>query len=122
MPNRRPTSCDAIHASAPASACDEDLRHRVVDALGTVLDPELGISIVDLGLIYGVDVEDGDVLVRLGMTTPACPLGEQIVVDAEACLRSTDGVQDVRVELVWEPLWSPERMSADARRELGWAS
>lgn len=97
------------------------LRERVLAALQEVIDPELGISVVDLGLVYGVDVvEGGDVRVALTMTTPACPLGEQIVRDAEDRIRNLDGVGEVDVALVWDPPWSPERMSPAAKAALGW--
>lgn len=97
-----------------------ELRHRALEALRDVIDPELGLDVVALGLVYGVDVRDGDVTVELTMTTPACPLGEQIVEDAERCLLAVDGVQSATVRLVWEPPWTPDRMSEEARRALGW--
>lgn len=102
------------------SAGDEPLEARVLDALREVIDPELGLNIVDLGLVYGVEVDGARVDVRLTMTTAACPLGEQIARDAEEHARAVEGVEDVSVELVWEPPWGPERMSATARDALGW--
>lgn len=94
---------------------------RVRDALRGVIDPELGLDVVALGLVYGIVVgEGGEVEVKLTMTTPACPLGEQIVEDAERRLRAVEGVRSARVELVWEPAWTPELMSAEARHALGW--
>lgn len=90
-------------------------------ALRSVIDPELGLDVVALGLVYGIDVSaDGELDVKLTMTTPACPLGQQIAEDAERSLRALSGVRSARVELVWEPAWTPERMSSDARRALGW--
>lgn len=92
------------------------------DALKDVLDPELGVNIVDLGLVYDVNVELGHVEVVMTMTTPVCPLSsyfEQIIP-----LVVTDRVEEVgsvSVRLVWSPQWSPERMTATARRALGWA-
>jgi metal-sulfur cluster biosynthetic enzyme len=98
-----------------------DLEGRARDALRGVIDPELGLDVVALGLVYGIDVSaEGEVEVKLTMTTPACPLGEEIVLDAERRLRAVPGVRSAHVELVWEPAWTPERMSADARRALGW--
>ena len=104
--------------AAPGSA---ELRARVLDALRGVMDPELGMNVVELGLVYGVDVEAGGVRVRLTMTTPACPLGEQIVRDADERVRALEGVKDVDIELVWEPPWSPARMEPSAREALGWS-
>ena len=99
-----------------------DLHHRALTALRTVIDPELGLDVVALGLVYGVDVRDRDVTVMLTMTTPACPLGEQIVEEAERCLLAVDGVRNATVNLVWDPPWTPDRMSEEARQALGWSS
>lgn len=100
---------------------DDVIRTRATEALGEVIDPELGLSVVELGLVYGVEVDGGAVRVRLTMTTPACPLGEEIVADAESRLQAIDGVVGVQVDLVWEPPWGPERMSAAAKDLLGWS-
>ena len=96
------------------------LQGAALEALRDVIDPEVGLNIVDLGLVYGVEVVGGDVHVRLTMTTPACPLGEQIVRDAEERLRAVEGMGEVNVELVWEPAWSPDRLSAAGKEQLGW--
>jgi metal-sulfur cluster biosynthetic enzyme len=100
---------------------NDAMEARAIDALRGVIDPEIGLDVVELGLVYGVDVHGRDVRVRLTMTTPACPLGEEIVRDAEDRLRVIDGVGAVDVELVWDPPWSPERMSPAARKLLGWS-
>ncbi len=105
-------------ASSPESGSALDA--RVLDALREVIDPEIGLNVVDLGLVYGIDVEDGRVLVRLTMTTPACPLGEEIALDAAGRVRALEGVREAAIELVWEPPWTPERMSASAKEQLGW--
>ncbi|MFO0599885.1 MAG: metal-sulfur cluster assembly factor [Myxococcaceae bacterium] len=101
---------------------DEALRSRIDAALREVIDPELGLDVVSLGLVYGVDVTDGVVRVRLTMTTAACPLGESIMLDAEQRLRDVPGVKAATVELVWEPPWHPGLLSTEAREALGWAS
>jgi metal-sulfur cluster biosynthetic enzyme len=94
---------------------------HVLDALRDVIDPELGMNIVDLGLVYTADVRDGDVSVRLTMTTAACPLGESISEQARAAIQQqVPGVTSVRVDLVWDPPWEPSMMSAAAREQLGW--
>jgi metal-sulfur cluster biosynthetic enzyme len=96
-------------------------RDRVLGALREVIDPELGLNVVDLGLVYAVRGNDaGAVYVELSMTTPACPLGEHIVAEAEQRIRALGGVWSVQVRLVWDPPWTPERMSAAARAALGW--
>jgi metal-sulfur cluster biosynthetic enzyme len=99
---------------------DDAIRFGALSALRDVVDPEIGLSILELGLVYGIDVAGGNIRVRLTMTSPACPLGEQIVRDAEARLQAIEGAAGVRVELVWDPPWSPERMSAAAKELLGW--
>lgn len=104
--------------SAPPRA--PAVESAVESALREVIDPELGFDVVSLGLVYRLAVSGGAVEVDLTMTTPACPLGEQIVRDAEARIADVPGVNTVRVTLVWEPPWSPERMSDQAKEELGW--
>ena len=94
---------------------------EVCEALREVQDPEAGMSIVDLGLVYGVDVSPARIHVRMTMTSPACPVAPYIVEEAVAAIRAAAaGVPDVDVELVWDPPWTPERMSESARRRFGW--
>lgn len=97
------------------------LRQPVTEALTRVVDPEIAMSIVDVGLIYGVTVSSEKLHVLLTMTSAACPVAEVVIEDIEAEL---EGVAPpglpVEVELVWEPPWTPERMSAHARRFMGW--
>jgi len=96
-------------------------RERLEQALRSVVDPEVGVNIYDLGLIYEVLAGDeGDLRVRMTMTTPACPVGALLADQVRDALRALPEVREVEVELVWEPLWSPERMSEAARRQLGW--
>lgn len=97
------------------------MEDRALECMRGVMDPEIGLNVVDLGLVYGIDVTGTRIHVKLTMTTPACPLGEEIMQDAEGRLRAIDGVDDVVVELVWYPPWGPERMTPEARRVLGWA-
>ena len=94
---------------------------RVREALCTVDDPEVGMNIVDLGLVYRIDVTPERVRVELTMTTPACPMGELITDNARRAVAAALP-QNVAVEvvLVWEPLWTPDRMSESARQTFGW--
>jgi metal-sulfur cluster biosynthetic enzyme len=93
----------------------------VWDALRTVNDPEVGMNVVDLGLVYGVEVDGADVSVRLTMTSPACPLGDVIVENAAAVIRAAaPGARTVDIALVWDPPWTPDRMSEAARAKFGW--
>jgi metal-sulfur cluster biosynthetic enzyme len=93
----------------------------VWDALRTVNDPEVGMNVVDLGLVYGVAVEGADVRVALTMTSPACPLGDVIVENAAAAIRAAaPEARTVDIALVWDPPWTPDRMSDAARAKFGW--
>jgi metal-sulfur cluster biosynthetic enzyme len=99
------------------STLQEDL---VLETIRSVEDPELGISIVDLGLVYGVKVSGNDVNVRMTLTSPACPLGAVIQAQVHKAVSSLPWVKEVNVELVWTPRWDPRTMaSEDARMELG---
>jgi metal-sulfur cluster biosynthetic enzyme len=122
MSHTRPDAQDAVHAAELTAVRDGALRLEMIDALRDVLDPELGIDIVDLGLVYGVDIDDADIHVRLTMTTAAGPLGEQLVADTEHRLRATGHASAIEVEIVREPAWGPERMTDAARRALGWSA
>ena len=94
---------------------------EVLEALRHVVDPEIGINVVDLGLVYETARQDGEVRVAMTMTTPACPLGESLTAEAAAAIRRfVGGVSSVSVELVWEPPWDPSMMSGAAREQLGW--
>jgi metal-sulfur cluster biosynthetic enzyme len=91
-------------------------------ALREVIDPEIGIDIVELGLVYAISVEGDAIGVRMTMTSPACPLGEHIVGEVEAVLNEHFPDAAVSVDLVWEPAWSPDRISPEGRTRLGWKS
>ena len=91
----------------------------VMDALSNVIDPELGLDFVELGLIYGVEVSDGDVHVTFTLTTPGCPIGPQVTEQIDEFVGELDGVKSVNSEMVFVPPWSPEKMSEDAKFALG---
>ena len=94
----------------------EDLARN---ALRQVKDPELDMNIVELGLVYDVEIDDGAVQVRMTLTSPGCPAGPMITNDAYRVLRALDGVKDVNIEIVWEPYWTPERIDPKVRTLLG---
>jgi metal-sulfur cluster biosynthetic enzyme len=97
-------------------------QEQIKEALRDVVDPELGINVVDLGLVYGIDVKDDGVRVTMTMTTAACPLGESLAEQAEAAIwQNVQGVKCVSVDLVWDPPWQPSMMLDAARRQLGGA-
>ena len=91
----------------------------IVNALKTVLDPELNVNIVDLGLIYTIQNRDNEVDVEMTLTTPACPAGPEILRNAVAAIEKVEGVDKANVKLVMSPPWSPDRMTEEARDELG---
>lgn len=89
------------------------------NALRQVKDPELDMNIVELGLVYDVEVDDGAVRVRMTLTSPGCPAGPMITNDVYRVLRAFEGVKDVNVEIVWEPYWTPERIDPKVRALMG---
>ena len=94
-------------------------REEVVEALRHVEDPELGMDIVDLGLLYDVEVSGPRVTVTHSLTSMGCPAGPMIMEDIDRVTRDVPGVEDVKVELTWDPPWTPELMSEDAKFILG---
>jgi len=105
--------------TAENGGAENDLRDRVREALRNVHDPELGINIVDLGLVYGVDVADGSVKVTYTLTTMGCPIGPLIEAEIRQFLETVDGVENVEAEMVLRPPWTPEMMSEEAKAALG---
>ena len=91
-----------------------------MELLSTIPDPELGINIVDLGLVYWVNVENKTVDVDFTLTYPGCPIGPQLQEQIERVLKEGTDVEEVRCRLVWEPVWTDERMTEAARLELGY--
>lgn len=92
----------------------------VFAGLKNVYDPEIGINIVDLGLVYDADIEEtGDVLVTMTLTSMGCPLGPVIMQEVNNALQDLPGIGDTDVKIVWSPPWSPDAMSDDAKDELG---
>ncbi|RZV34391.1 MAG: SUF system Fe-S cluster assembly protein [Sphingomonadaceae bacterium] len=106
--------------NVPAGAPGGDLYEAVVAALKEIYDPEIPVNIYDLGLIYGVEVDDeADVTVTMTLTTPHCPVAETMPGEVELRAASVPGVRDAEVNLVWDPPWGPEKMTDEARLELG---
>ncbi len=95
-------------------------KEDVIKALKKVYDPEIPVNIVDLGLIYGIEIKDNSVNIKMTMTAPGCPLGFLLVdMVKEAVKEEIPSVKEVNVKLVWDPPWTPERMSEEAKRLLG---
>ena len=91
----------------------------IEDALTNVIDPELGLDFVELGLVYGIDIDGGDVHVTFTLTSPACPIGPQVSEQIEEFVSELDGVREVQSTMTFSPPWTPERMSEDAKFALG---
>lgn len=131
MDESRQSEPPAVSASAAAEARSADqvpseLRaaeapsaDQVKMALRKVKDPELGLNIVDLGLVYDVVVTDEKVHVDMTLTSPGCPAGPQIMTDVENTLKALDGVGEVELNLVWSPFWTPERIEPRVRAYMG---
>jgi metal-sulfur cluster biosynthetic enzyme len=92
----------------------------VTEALSNVIDPELGLDFVELGLIYGVEIEGSTVNVTFTLTTPACPIGPQVSEQIEEFVSELPGVEQVTSQMVFTPPWTPEKMSEDAKFALGY--
>lgn len=97
----------------------ETVENKIREALKTVIDPELGIDIVSLGLIYDVRFENGEAEVDLTLTSPGCPLAPVIDKEVKEAVSGVEEVKNLRVELVWDPPWSKELISEEVRAELG---
>jgi FeS assembly SUF system protein len=110
--------------AAPVSPIDQiraqDLEARITEVLRTVYDPEIPVNIFDLGLIYSIDTDaSGEVEVTMTLTSPMCPVAGTLPPEVERKVQGVDGVKSARVNIVWDPPWSPERMSEAAKLELG---
>jgi FeS assembly SUF system protein len=98
----------------------DSVEHRVLQALTLVYDPEIPVNIVEVGLIYDIDVDPaGGVAVRMTLTSPMCPVAESLPVEVQDRVKALPGVASVKVDIVWDPPWAPEMMSEAARLELG---
>lgn len=96
-----------------------DIKDMIYTQLKGVIDPELNINVVDLGLIYEVEITDtNDIYITMTLTTPGCPLHDSITSGIKYAVSHIDGVNDVEVMLVWHPAWSPEKMTEDGRQQL----
>jgi FeS assembly SUF system protein len=122
MLERKKDYLEGFLAQKPAPVAaegDEALQEAIIVALKEIYDPEIPVNIYDLGLIYGVEVNDGHALVTMTLTTPHCPVAESMPGEVELRVGSVPGVGDAEVTLVWDPPWGPENMTDEARLELG---
>lgn len=91
----------------------------VFNAVKEIIDPEVGINIVDMGLIYGVDIEAETVNITMTLTSPGCPAGGQLINGTQHVTQQLEGVEEVNINVVWTPRWTPEMMTEEAKDELG---
>ena len=92
---------------------------QVREALKQIEDPEVGLNIVDLGLVYDIDVEGTSVQIRMTLTSPGCPVGPQLLNGSRMVVQELEGVEQVDIQLVWEPFWTPDRVNPEYRAILG---
>jgi FeS assembly SUF system protein len=116
-PVAMPADIDAKIAEAERT---QDRQERIVAALKTCFDPEIPVNIYELGLIYAIDIGPENVVhIKMTLTSPACPVAGTLPGDVQKKVKSVPGVKDATVDVVWDPIWSPERMSEAARLQLG---
>ena len=114
------TPAETEGVDRPEGEDDPLLMEPVLDALKTVQDPEIPVNLVDLGLIYELVVKKGGIVfVEMTLTTPACPVAQSMPGEVETAISGVPGVNEVRVKLVWTPPWDRDRMSEEAKLELG---
>ena len=92
---------------------------RVKEAIAQVIDPEIRLNLVDLGFIYGIKIEDGNVDIRMTLTTRGCPMHQILGKQVEDVVKSIEGIKSVKVNIIWDPPWSPKMMSESAKKFLG---
>ncbi len=94
-------------------------KEKVLEVLSQVYDPEIPIDIVNLGLVYDVQINDNTVNLKMTMTSPGCPSAREIILESQTLVSEIEGVKEANVEIVWDPPWSPEKMSEEARTSMG---
>ena len=95
------------------------LREEAMTALRTVYDPEVPVDIVEFGLVYGIDIADSNVKLTMSLTSPSCPAAQSIPNECETKLKAIDGIEEVTVNVVWDPPWGPEMISPEGKKKLG---
>lgn len=119
--NGSPSVHSVTTRTPPPAVAPGDVEARVTEALRRVIDPEVGVNIVDLGLVYRIACAPSHASIEMTMTTPSCPLGDYLTnLARQEIQRAVPELSRVEVELVWTPPWGPERMTPAAREALGW--
>jgi len=118
--NGSKATTDGAEPRQPSAQPEGSIEEKVIEVLRTVYDPEIPVNIYELGLIYGIDVSPaGDVIVRMTLTSPMCPMAGSLPPEVEYKVLSIPGVTSARTELVWDPPWNPGMMTEAARLQLG---
>ena len=119
-PAETPSSTTETAALVPDPAKTEQLKPRIIDAIRTVFDPEIPVNIWELGLVYDVFVDaNGVAAVQMTLTAPGCPAAQSLPVEVASRVKAVEGVTDAKVDVVWEPAWTKDRMSDAAKLQLG---
>lgn len=113
-----PASLEKVASDEPPAEPPRVTEQKVLEALSNVYDPEIPIDIVNLGLIYGVEIDGGNVRIEMTMTAPGCPVSGQIAGESRLLVEEIPGVESVDVEIVWDPPWDPSKMSEEAQQSL----
>ena len=120
---RQPDYLEGFLRTRPAETSAEapggELYESVIEAIRSIFDPEIPVNIYDLGLIYGVEIDEGHAIVQRTLTTPHCPVAETMPGEVEMRVMSVPGIATAEVNLVWDPAWDPGKMSDEAKLELG---
>ena len=120
---REPDYLDGFLRTKPAETTADgpggELYESVIEALRSIYDPEIPVNIYDLGLIYGVEIDEGHAQVSMTLTTPNCPVAESMPGEVEMRVMSVPGIATAEVALVWDPPWDPGKMSDEAKLEMG---
>jgi FeS assembly SUF system protein len=96
-----------------------DLEEQIIDALRTIYDPEIPVNIYEMGLVYGIDAKSENVVVRMTLTSPGCPVAGSLPIEVKSRVLEIEGVKSVKVELVWDPPWNPDMISEAGKLQLG---
>ena len=117
----RPERNDSAEKNTTSEAgASKDLKSKVIEVLETCFDPEIPVNIYELGLIYDIDIDDAAVVaIQMTLTSPACPVAGSLPPEVENKVKNIEGVSSAKVEVIWEPPWTPEKMTEAARLQLG---